>query len=126
MGLNVPESNRLYITLGNNLPLYITLYNDLSQYDLTGAKVWFTVKRNITDPDSSAVIQKISTGALSVVDPKMGLIRINLLTSDTSNLENSWYYSYIWDIKVLDTAGNLITTTYGSLGVVPGITGKNS
>ena len=125
--MNVPECNRLYMTLGNIQPLYITLNMNLTNYNLTGATVWFTVKRFISDADSSAImVQKKSPASLSIVDPVSGMIKINITSSDSANFNNNWYNSYMWDIQVLDNLGDIITTTYGSLGVYPGITNTKS
>lgn len=120
--MNVPESTRLYITLGNVVPLYITLSTDLSTYDLTSATVWFTVKRFITDDDAAAIFQKKTTATISIADATSGMIKIPLTNDDTKNLVNAWYATYIWDLQVKDKNNNIITTTYGSLGVYPAVT----
>ena len=120
--MSVPESLRVYITKGNVVPLYVTLYNDLSVYDLTAATVWFTVKRYVTDSDETALIRKKWPATLAIPDAVSGMIKININNSDTTNITNSWFSYYPFDIQVKDSIGNIITTTYGSLGVYPGIT----
>lgn len=125
MSLNVPPVQQLSIVQGNAIPIYISLGTDCSAFDLTGAKIWFTCKRYLTDSDAAAIFQKVSTATLAIVDPTMGLTRIELLSTDTNSLPQ-WYYNYFCDLKLLDAAGYILTTVFCRLAVYPGVTNANS
>ena len=65
--------------------------------DLTGATVFFTVKRNLQDADSLALINKTVTGHTS---PTTGQTSISLLASDVAYVGDFYY-----DIKVKFSSG---------------------
>ena len=128
---NVPHSNRLTMVQGNDVNLHVTVdcecadQEDLSQKDITGYTVWFTLKRYITDADINAIIQKISPATPLIIDAEMGLIRIPIASTDTINLPN-WYQNYYFDVQLKDVAGKIVTSGMGTLGIYPGITNVKS
>jgi hypothetical protein len=119
--LTPPQVLRIYMTQGNALPLYIQIGQCCSQYDLTGATVWFTVKRFTTDLDGQAIIQKVFPASLAIPDASSGMIRIYLDSNDTINLP-PWYYDYAFDLQIKDAQNNIITVFVGTLGIYPAYT----
>lgn len=67
--------------------------------DITGYTFLFTVKTNIDDTDTAAIIQKEIT---SHSDPTNGVTEITLIQSDTNNKDGKFLYDYQW----LDTSDN--------------------
>lgn len=78
---------------GDNYTLDLEISDaDGDAVDLTGATVFFTVKKNFQDTDANALISKSVTSHTS---PTEGLTSIPLTSSDT-DFEGSYYY----DIKI--------------------------
>lgn len=124
--LRPPQVLRATITQGNAVAFYITVGQGATcQYDLTGASVWFTVKRSPLDPDGQALIQKIYPSNLSIPDKESGLIRIYLGSEDTINLP-PWYYEYAFDLQIKDAQDNIVTAFQGTLAVYPSYTKSKS
>lgn len=61
--------------------------------DITGYKFLFTVKNNINDLDSNAIISKDIT---SHVIPASGTTTIPILRADTLNQVGNKFYDYQW------------------------------
>jgi hypothetical protein len=93
--------------------------------NLTGTKLWFTVKRWISDLDSHAIVQKTSDSAGQVTladqtaDP--GKATIKVLPADTASL-GADTTTLVWDVQILDGAGEMHTVADGSLTVKPDVT----
>jgi len=77
--------------------------------DITGAKVWFSVKKGLLDADLDALILKKNGAAggddtqARVVDGPGGIIEIYLKPSDTEDIDAGDY----WYDVVLETAAPL-------------------
>lgn len=83
--------------------------------DITGWKVYFTVKKNESDVDVDAVITKDIT---SHTDPTGGDTKISLVGADTEDLAGNYYY----DIQVKKTGGTVFTIVKGTFIVTKDIT----
>lgn len=83
--------------------------------NLTGVKMWFTLKDDRNDPDSEALIQVNNIDDPSQVyytQPTAGRAQIALLPGDTVALvDNAFYY----DIQILETSGAVTTIANGIL-----------
>ena len=89
---------------GDTDPLNVTIrYKSGGIFDLTGCIVFFTVKRNIQDADTKALISKNIT---SHTDPTNGKTSITLLASDVDYVGDFFY-----DLKV-KTSGGIITSVF--------------
>lgn len=78
---------------GDTYSIDLTIETALGEIvDLTGATVFFTVKRNIQDTDSQALINKTVT---SHTNPTLGQTSISLNASDVAYVGEFYY-----DIKV--------------------------
>ena len=83
--------------------------------NITGYTVYFTVKRNIKDADSAALISKTVTSHSS---PTTGQTTITLSKTNTNLDEGSYFY----DFQLKDTSGNIQSTKRGTINVVQDIT----
>jgi hypothetical protein len=86
--------------------LYFTDQSD-NVIDITGWKIFLTLKKNWQMPDSEASLQKIIT---SHTDPTNGKSVLEILPADTVNLDP---YDYDYDIQVLTNAGAVYTILRG-------------
>lgn len=102
----------LSIARGNALPISITItYSDGSAYDLTGATVYFTVKRDYTD--TTATIQEFTA---THTDPTGGETYLETTSTD---IEAG---CYVYDIQVKDSADKIFTVMGGKFTVINKVT----
>jgi len=95
----------------------------------TLAQAWFTVKRNLDDLDSAAIVQKIITSA-PAADGQIedtgsdgtGVIKFTLAPEDTELFDH--HVVYVWDAQVETNIGIINTPDYarGTLKAEPQIT----
>lgn len=81
--------------------------------DLTGGKVYFTIKENYTDADSAAIFS-------SDLDPSTyysGAVEL-MLDSDDTELVGSYFY----DIKYVDVNGNTYVLYFGKIKFIDSVT----
>jgi hypothetical protein len=122
---NVPASTRLFMTRGNDVTFYITVTkpDNTTRWDLTSGQVWFTVKRRLADLDSQAVFQKISPATASIIDETSGLVKIGLTAAELNTIYISdWYIEYIFDLRIKDSYGKIVTYQSGTIGIYPSVT----
>ena len=83
--------------------------------DLGSANIYFTAKRDLSDPDASAVIVKDSTtpNGITITSPTTGQFEIKLDPADTSSLAGAFYY----DIE-LRMGSEVFTVDTGKLSVM--------
>ena len=81
--------------------------------DLTGAKIYFTVKSALTDADGAAALQKNSTSNptyFSITDAANGKFEVIIPGADVDALTaNTDYYV---DVQVITSGGALVTVVY--------------
>lgn len=113
-------NNKLKIIRGDTItiPLTITDSNG-SAVDLTGATIFFTIKENLNDADSDALLQKNVT---SHVSDSGGLSQIDLATTDTNLSEGTYYY----DIQIKFSSGAITSTQPQTLKVYQDVTRRVS
>lgn len=87
--------------------------------DITGSKVYFTVKRRYLDTDAHALVVKETT---SHSDPTNGKTSIVLNQVDTDQAEGSYYY----DFQIKDAANRITSTLRGVFTIVNDITIRTS
>ena len=87
---------------------------------LTGAKLWFTVKKDTNDTDSEAKLQYVSTEIteIEITDGAAGQFTIHLKDTDTSDMEGHWNY----DIKALLASTKILRIARGTIEFLPNIT----
>jgi len=111
----VIDLSNLEIIRGDSEPFEITLADeDGAPIDLTGAIIYFTVKKRKSDSDANASISKVITDHTS---PENGESLISLTAEDT-NIEPGTYF---WDIQI-DRDGDIDSVKYGILKVFSDVT----
>jgi hypothetical protein len=115
------------IHAGDDYEHRFTVTRSSSALDLTGAKIWFTVKENSVESDAEAKLQLTSddTTEIEITDVEGGIFLVKFKGSggsqkDTSDLEGKWIY----DIQVKLGAPDLtvITIAYGQIEFLQNLT----
>ncbi len=109
---NITESDNIFVTyLGDTFERErVFLDSNNNPIDLTGATVFFTVKKNYSDTDSDAIIAKQIT---SFTEPTLGKYKILIELSENLYLLPGKYYC---DIKIKQS-NNKITTDFNGFCV---------
>lgn len=107
------------LTRGDDLTfdIYVTRGNPEVPVILTGAKIYFTIKKTTRDDDADALIEKNSTDnptECRVLDDIAGIIRVHVPGSETDDLPVS-YLPY--DVQVKEADGNIVTPEKGFVEV---------
>jgi len=90
--------------------------------DLTGATLWYTAKRLLTDADSAAVIRKGTLSPLigiTITNPAGGIAAIALLGTDTDGLADTKLYH---DAQYQLAGEQPHTLFVGQLKITPDVT----
>lgn len=87
--------------------------------DLTGSSLIFTVKAFATDPTPAIQKSSMVAGEIDIIDPVNGVAEINILPSDTANLETG---QYVFDIQLTTAASKIHTLLTGVLEICQDIT----
>ena len=128
LNLTLSDNQTETIDINKNLILRAKNYNlldcyiyneDLELIDVTGATLFLTVKNKSTDADASAVLSKTIT---TLTDPQNGQIKIELTDTDTDTLVGS----YIYDIKIKLTTGEIYTLAEGWINFKRSLTVRES
>jgi len=100
-------NSEVEIVKKRNKTIKVTLVADGSPLPITGAKIWFSVKEELTDPDSDAVITKRNAAAggadtqANVMDGAGGILEIYIDPDDTEGLDAGDYW---YDVVIETTA----------------------
>jgi hypothetical protein len=92
----------------------LKFYTESGVVDITDWTVFFTMKVKITDPDSSALIQKTITVHTDALN---GETEIELTTTDTTQNPGN----YVYDIQV-KYSGEIKTILTGTITILSGVT----
>jgi hypothetical protein len=85
--------------------------------------VWFTVKKTVTDPDGSAVMQKSLGSGITIVSSDHTKVRITINPADTSGLTIVGQSTVlVYDVQTKDASGNINTPASGNLTIIPDVT----
>lgn len=87
---------------------------------LTGAKIWFTVKEDITQADEEALLQYTTddSSQIEIISAPDGSFVIHLKSDDTGEMAGTWVY----DIQVKLDTGKVITIAQGVIEFLPQVT----
>lgn len=110
---------------GNTQRFPLTIEDeDGTPIPLTGAKVWFTGKKSITDLDADAVFRLTTDvgGGITVLDADAGLVVATLQPSHTTSLPVGKLTQLFYDWKIKDAAGEIRTLRTGTILVRPIVT----
>ena len=96
--------------------------------NLTGAYIWFTVKKRAKDVDSKAVITKATANVdgggdeqILITSGSLGLVEIYLVPADTEDL-NPPDYKYQFDVQVKTAAGKVYTVARDTFQLLSDVT----
>lgn len=95
------SANAVQLVRGTTKTFELTVLDDAGgAFDLTGASLWFTVKKTIKDVDF--VVQKRSTdpSEIAITSAKEGKASIYLLPADTNLLDVREYVFDVWVVVV--------------------------
>lgn len=107
------------IIRGDTLLLSVEATDDDEPIDLTGNTFFFTIKRRLTDDDDDAILAKDWD---EHTDPEEGLTELELSPEDTDITPGTYYY----DIQLLTSANEVISTEHGMLEVIDDVTKRNT
>jgi len=90
--------------------------DDGKPIDITGWKVYFTLKDSEGDPDSEAILRKDVTDHH---DAEAGNTRIHLDPSDTNGVQPGEYH---FDFQIKKPNGDILTVAKGEMRILTDIT----
>lgn len=109
------EVNKITMFIRDDRTLAVSVNEDTGgPVNLTGAKLWFTVKARATDDDDHALIRKRNTAAgggddeIEVTDAAGGKAEIYIVPDDTLSFDPG---TYLYDIQVQLANGKTYTIT---------------
>lgn len=100
---------------GNTVKIPLNFKFNDTPLDITGSKVYFTMKKNLNDSYEEAAIKKVVE---SHTNPTQGETEILLLPIDTKVPEGQ----YRWDITIEFDENNVVTIKDGNVNVKVGAT----
>lgn len=122
---NLERAGYRAIHAGDDYDHQFTVTRAGTPLDLTGAKLWFTIKEDSSLPDDAAKLQYDSAlpapgPNVEITNPADGEFTIHLRDTDTAGLEGLWPY----DIKArLGAAGApIIRLARGKIEFLPNLT----
>lgn len=112
------ETLEINIFSGDTITIDIVLSdNNNNPIDITNAKLYITIKENISYPDTQAIIKK----EINCNDFQNSLnMRIVLNSNETKRLQGNKIYFF--DVRIKFSNGNAITLGYGKITVKEPIT----
>lgn len=109
---------------GDDYRYGMTLYDaDGNPIDLTGAEIWFTVKRAQADSDADAKLQLTSEAGIEIdVDPTTGKFALCFTAEDTADLFGIWWYDLQVKGEIDEEPDKVVTPLWGRIEFGPNIT----
>jgi hypothetical protein len=95
------------IIKGKTFRIQSVVYTDegITPANLAGATAKFLVKKNVADPDSSALINKTIGQGITIISESEGLLETLITATDTNNLSYKVLY---FELVVKLANGNII------------------
>lgn len=90
--------------------------------DLTGAKVWCTIKRNVSDADINAIVQlSTTTSGVTILNAVGGQARVTIPATSMLTLPDN-LLDLPYDVQVKEVDGTVTTIQRGILHYSPDVT----
>jgi len=119
MSCSHPISYNLQIVRGDDKVYSIQFKDDAEvPIDITGWTVFFTVKRELKDTDTNALIKKTITTHTS---PTNGITEISLTPTDTN-----YFGNFYFDIQIKKTDNSIHTVIIGTVEFIRDVTNRTS
>lgn len=113
-------STDIKVFKGDDVTFTVTITDENgAAVDLTGGVLWFTVKKNKTDSDSDALIQKQVS---SHTTPTGGITAITLTDTDTNQTASQYFY----DIQFVNSTSDVTTYGVGNFIILQDVTTSTS
>lgn len=116
------ETMHLRMYRGDTLEFKAFILDGEDPVDVTGGYFWFTVKSDINDPDSAAVIRKELGTGIQVINGPLGYILVTVDPIDTLVLNIDEATTYHWDLQYQDAFGVITTVFIGRLTIEQDVT----
>lgn len=121
---------RINMFLRDNRTLALTISDGAgAAVDLTGSKLWFTVKTKTSDEDADAAIQKRNTAAgggndeIEILDGPAGSVAIYLVPADTDGVDPG---IYVFDVQTILSDDKTYTVLRGRISFKEDVTKAQS
>jgi hypothetical protein len=126
---NLHQNGYRALHAGDSYDHNFTVTRGGSALDLSGAKLWFTIKEDSTQEDADAKLQLTSddTAEIEVTDAVAGEFTVKFRGTglkSTEDLEGTWEYDL--QAKLGDVAGTILTLAYGDIEFLKNITRATS
>ena len=105
-------ANKLEVNRGTTYVITVNYQQDGVAADLTGATVFFTVKTAQYSTDATDADALVSKDVISHTNPTAGITQITLDPVDTATITPGKYF---YDIKVLDSDGDIYKIDEGKI-----------
>lgn len=112
--------NDIEIYQGDDVSFEVNITENKVPVDITGWKLYFTVKKHYSDTDDDAIFQKDVTDHTS---PLQGQTHITLTNEETSDAALGNYY---FDVQVRDENNKFQTIINGRFRVQPQVTRRKN
>ncbi len=113
-------STDIKVYRGDDVTFVVTITDSAGDaVDITDGTLWFTVKKNKSDTDTDASIQKEVT---SHTTPGSGITAITLSDSDTDLDAGQYFY----DIQFVNSTGDVTTYGVGNFIILQDVTNSTS
>jgi hypothetical protein len=120
---NLARQSYRVLHAGDDYDYQFTVTREGTPLDLTGAKLWFTVKGSRVESDAQSMLQLTELDGISVTSPAAGVFLVQFRgegTKSTADLAGKWDYDLT--AKLSGAAPNLITLARGVIEFLPNIT----
>ncbi len=119
-------NTRLTITRGDTKRFDLTVTDELTgaAIDLTGATMWFTVKRSRSEPDSVKQFQKTTSDGITIASGSSGTATLIIAPADSASMDPARLY--VWDLQIKSSTGAIYTVDSGPLAVLGDVTRATS
>jgi len=108
------------IIRGDDKLIELRFSKDNMPLDITGWKIYFTMKKSKADPDEKAILAKDIT---EHSDPQNGITQLFLTNVETAEFKRG---DYFYDIQAKDNEGYIITVLKGKIIVDSDITRRTT
>lgn len=123
---NLPTQGPLLeVTRGTKYPIgFARVDNAGNALPLTGCKIEFLVKANLTDADTAALLTKntVTAGGITITDSANGLYTVTITPADTDDTNGPSPFTtgayYYWGCKLWDAGNNPLAQAWGRFQVV--------
>jgi hypothetical protein len=105
---------------GDDATFALNITENKQPVDITGWKVYFTVKKHYADPDEDAIFKK---DVIEHTDPTQGKTEISLTTEETSAAALGNYY---YDVQIKDNSDKFQTLVSGRFRIQPQVTRRKN